>query len=364
MPKVIQFEGQTHEFPDDFTDVEISNALKGVAAPSQEVPQHPATTLMHDVLKGAGKGVARTALGAVETVSNLVQKIPGMPEPLVSKEQFASARQMTDPSNTAQRVGQNTEQVAELFAGGAGKLGIKAASKVPAVLSIPARMAGAAVESGGVTAAQTGGDPRATAISAGLGAATNLIPSAASAFAKNLREDEAVPLATKYIKDLTDKATTKLDKLPKSWQQFAQVKAPGPGDLTKAIEKGGELIKKYGLTGKASDAQAISRAPLALRKHLTELSAQLEKPHSFGWLSPGIVAGALGYGTLGANPVVGVPLTVLAGIRALGNKYPGPTAKFLDTAAPYVEGATRAGSGSAATILDQQLEDELLRRQR
>jgi hypothetical protein len=41
MPKLIQFEGQTHKFPDDFTDAEISQALSQPAPVAQAAKPNP-----------------------------------------------------------------------------------------------------------------------------------------------------------------------------------------------------------------------------------------------------------------------------------------------------------------------------------
>jgi len=72
MPKRIEFEGQIHEFPDDFTDQEISKALSGSNSSSMnneqpnEEKENPYGILKNsrsgiDVLRDVGAGVARGA---------------------------------------------------------------------------------------------------------------------------------------------------------------------------------------------------------------------------------------------------------------------------------------------------------------
>jgi hypothetical protein len=60
MPQTIQFEGQTHEFPDDFTDAEISHALSQ-SAPAV-APGKPSVAT--DVSKAAVTGAAKAAISA------------------------------------------------------------------------------------------------------------------------------------------------------------------------------------------------------------------------------------------------------------------------------------------------------------
>lgn len=45
MPIEVEFEGQVHEFPDDFTDAEIAAALEGLSAPKQATPLPPSATI-------------------------------------------------------------------------------------------------------------------------------------------------------------------------------------------------------------------------------------------------------------------------------------------------------------------------------
>jgi hypothetical protein len=61
----IDFEGTTHEFPDDFTDQEISAALRSSAKnPIDRLPE--------------GAAPFRGAVGGVETMANMVSALPGM----------------------------------------------------------------------------------------------------------------------------------------------------------------------------------------------------------------------------------------------------------------------------------------------
>jgi len=76
MPKIVEFEGARHEFPDDFTDQEISDALAGASAPAAPAAAVPAPAAqaapvassaplinrqVRAGLQGAGKGVAELA---------------------------------------------------------------------------------------------------------------------------------------------------------------------------------------------------------------------------------------------------------------------------------------------------------------
>lgn len=94
MPRLIQFEGQTHQFPDDFTDAEISQALSQPAPaakppfdpskpfeavavkpafdpskPFEAAPEKP--TALHDIRNGMNTGAAKALMGIPTMVPDI-----------------------------------------------------------------------------------------------------------------------------------------------------------------------------------------------------------------------------------------------------------------------------------------------------
>ena len=76
----IQFEGQTHEFPDNFSDADISAALGSMPPPAQ--PLSPAMTTGLDVLKSGGIGLAKGAIGMVGLPGDIGSMVSGAGEAL------------------------------------------------------------------------------------------------------------------------------------------------------------------------------------------------------------------------------------------------------------------------------------------
>lgn len=130
-------DGVVHNFPDDATDQEISEALNAPPATGRTTEDGKARSWIDtakDVAIGVGKGALHTALDAGELMGSIpvpgVVDLPallqGKPatlsravdtaygQPGVSDAGFAAAREDTGYTNTPQRVGGALETVAEL----------------------------------------------------------------------------------------------------------------------------------------------------------------------------------------------------------------------------------------------------------
>lgn len=176
MPKQVEFEGQIHEFPDDFTDAEISSALKAIpAANAATSPQAKTWTQLagdvagtaEDVAIGAGKRLVETGVRG----GALLRKIPGI-EWL--SEKFPSVNVPITPTSTAQKIGGALEQGAELLAPSRAvtSAGLKAAEILGAkgALGVLPRMAVEGAGSAGLAAAQ-GASPGGAVAAGVIGAA-------------------------------------------------------------------------------------------------------------------------------------------------------------------------------------------------
>ncbi len=164
MPRVVKGpDGVIRRFPDDATDDEIRAALE--SSPAAAAPNDGALARLGRMLSStgyaAGNAVVGGGKGAVNTVSglgDLARMIPGVS----ALDRVMTPIQInTTPSNAAQTMGYYGEQIGEFFTptGMVGRLG-----KIAEI-----------VKAAGLTAAQTGGDPTATGLSALL---TGIVPGA------------------------------------------------------------------------------------------------------------------------------------------------------------------------------------------
>jgi hypothetical protein len=128
------------------------------------------------VLQGAAKGAASTGVG----IGALARKVAGLP-PLPADTYKAD----TETSGFAQGAGKFLEQAAEFAIPGSS------VGKALKGAGLATRALGQAATAGAVGAAQSGGDPMATGISAGLGGAGELVPAAISG-AKGLLNNKAL----------------------------------------------------------------------------------------------------------------------------------------------------------------------------
>jgi len=184
-------DGVVHVFPDDATDAEISAALEVLQAPARSAsppPMPPASpgflatagNTALDFATGAVKGLGRSVVGAGELVAAIPgvgpaieagYRMAGAPVNVRASLAAAKAQPELTASNTAQRVGQGAEQIAEFFALPTSKAGLLA------------RIGTEAAGAGLLTAAQ-GGSPTAGAVA---GAAGPIIGKAAAPVAEFLR---------------------------------------------------------------------------------------------------------------------------------------------------------------------------------
>lgn len=210
MPRTVQFEGQTHQFPDDATDDEIQQALSGGSSAKSQ-PNGESTldaAYRYSGLKGVVEGVKGAAKELAATSSGinaLGRKIPGVAK--VSDAVFgppASPEQMQEiakPSNPAQAVGKAAMNVAEFAApGGAVERGAAMLSRAPNAARILAKAVLEGASAGTVAGLQSGGDPKtmgtaaaaAGATSGVMGAAKAMLPSK-TALAKRLYQSALKP---------------------------------------------------------------------------------------------------------------------------------------------------------------------------
>jgi hypothetical protein len=132
------------KFPGVYDDLPTTDAAASKPVPAAE---RTWTDTLRDSVGGVRAGVATTVFGG----GDLIRRATGM-ERIVDQPEVRAA--MTPPDSTAGRVAMTAEQIGEFFlpTGVVGK-----AAKVAEV-----------VKAGALTAAQTGGSPTATALSAGL----------------------------------------------------------------------------------------------------------------------------------------------------------------------------------------------------
>lgn len=193
--KVIEIEGDT---PPTQADLDAIFARLNPPAAFD-----PAMSALRDAAIGAAKGVGRTAVG----LGRLVHKIPGVSRLAGEMPADAESQLGLDATNTAQRVGQVLEQLAEfLVPAGAGKraaltVGSKLAKVagggriVQGAAKMAPRVAVDAATSAGVTAAQGGDASTAGAV----GAAVPVAGKVATAVGRKVAS-KAVPLVRAAIK--------------------------------------------------------------------------------------------------------------------------------------------------------------------
>jgi hypothetical protein len=167
----------------DLWDLKASAAPKAAPVPPA-APTEPANTLRDPVI-GFGKGAAKTAVN----LGRLVHKIPGVSAVLGEIPADAEAALGLEPTNTAQRIGEGVERIAEFLIPGAAaeRAAVAVASKVAPVLGKASRLTSRAAAQGGTSAGVAtaqGGD--ATTAGA-LGAALPGAGAVAGATARSLR---------------------------------------------------------------------------------------------------------------------------------------------------------------------------------
>lgn len=183
MPKTIRYEGQTHQFPDDFSDADIQAALS-MAQPAKPAP---AQSGILDVAADAATGVGKGVLSTVVHGGDLIRRGLGM-ERIVEKPEVKA---LITPTTTAQKVGYGVEQAAEFLVPGAAvsraAKGVQAATsgmRGGGIVNAYGRAVLEGAAAGAVSGVQTGGDTGAMRDSALTGWALSGAGSAIVAGAK------------------------------------------------------------------------------------------------------------------------------------------------------------------------------------
>lgn len=255
MPQTIEFNGETHQFPDDFTDADIAKALGGNGSParpdfSQNPP--PVSVTMDTRPKGL-QSVASTGPSAGAMGMSLAS---GLPQNPTSAGEVLKILGKSSAGTAA--------MMAPVFTGGA---------------SIPVQAAVNAA-SGGVQSAMMGGDTKEIATSAGLGGllgiGSGMIPRAAPAIATlkklaGIAPDSSVPLRNS-IDPLVD-----ILKEAASGGQKPKVVT----DLLKRVNQGGPLTYEearrfYSNTSRIS-ADEAGRLTDNMRRLLGDLRAAMHQ---------------------------------------------------------------------------------------
>lgn len=164
--------------------------------PLQALNSNPITGTIHDIAGGVDKSVAGTVAGVAnigKNIGNAVGNIPGLgfmktPDNSVSNQSIKNVEDFSKPTNAGETVGKIGGDIAQFFIPGgaeveAGKavdkavdtakfaeqFGQKAGDTLSGILKVLGHSGVSATSAGGVTAAQTGGDPRATIAGAAAG---------------------------------------------------------------------------------------------------------------------------------------------------------------------------------------------------
>lgn len=139
MPKRIDFEGQVHEFPDDFTDEDIAAALESMAMPAAASKGMMAPSRA-DETRNPGQNIDEFLEGAAGRVIDAGKNLPGMVANAVSLPFKTAYGMVTDPVNTvtgaAETVGSYPGMIWEGVKGTVGD----------ALSGDPARMGSASVD--------------------------------------------------------------------------------------------------------------------------------------------------------------------------------------------------------------------------
>jgi hypothetical protein len=120
---------------------------------------------------GAAKGVLSTVKGASDVITSLSPPLKRF------NERFSIDTGINlQPQNTGEQIGKAAEQIGEFFVpGGAVARGAKALGGASKLGQFAARTGLEALSAGGVTAAQTGGDPGSVKTAAGIAAAVPIV---------------------------------------------------------------------------------------------------------------------------------------------------------------------------------------------
>jgi hypothetical protein len=223
-----------------------------------------------DAIVGAGKGAARTAVGA----GRLVQMIPGVTRLTGEIPEGAESALGLDPTNTAQRVGMGVEQAAEFFLPGGALRRAPAVAKLISRAPTAGRATAEGLIGGGVSALQ-GGDVT-TGAAFGLagplaGKAVGAAASRAGGVASRLNTQartqigQALDPTTRRMKAKTTRITPEIQKRGMTGSREAIL-----SDATdKAAALGKQIDTELVIAGKRPIDLADARRRLAAMKGAT-----------------------------------------------------------------------------------------------
>ena len=126
MPRQIELDGVTHEFPDDATDEEIAQALGGDSASAQPAAPvesvHPLRNFAQGIpgfVKGVGNSAASTAIGLTEIPGKTAQFF-GSDFGKGYTDVADKAREELAPKSLAENYAHKAENLAEFYIPGMG----------------------------------------------------------------------------------------------------------------------------------------------------------------------------------------------------------------------------------------------------
>ena len=111
--------------PKSQSSIDLSSGLVPKSSTTQGVPESHWLAATGDTLKELAKGVGEGAMQTVNSVSRVINKIPGVGETLAPSSGIAAARNIATPANKTQRIGAGIEQAAE-FMTPMGEMGLPA----------------------------------------------------------------------------------------------------------------------------------------------------------------------------------------------------------------------------------------------
>lgn len=240
MAKRIEYQGQIHEFPDDFTDEEISGALSAQSAPQTWAEKlgvsNAPTKAVLDLIEGAAAGGATTMFQG----GDIIRRGLGM-ERVIDRPEVQQA--MRAPESIPGTLGKFGEQTAEFLVPGTQLT--KAVKAAPLL----GRMAAEGALSAGVTGLQSGGNLRSMAEAGGLGAgvagATGALRSAPGRAAAN------------WLRESAEKEYARVLNATKQGNKWISQNVAVP----ELIDRGVRAFTTKGLLGRATDtANAMGKA--------------------------------------------------------------------------------------------------------
>jgi hypothetical protein len=385
--KRIEFEGQIHEFPADFTDADIAKALRSVSTGAVEkarerdarmgmsaAPPPNVFSVVADMLEGDTGivgGAAKNVLGLVTGAGKLAREyIPGVAK---LDDLVRPAIVDTTVRTPGEKLGSAGAEIASyaIPAGSAEKLTASVARNAGPAIKVLARAGGQATVAGAHAAAREGDLNAATvpAIIAGgvpIGGAVlrktaeqTLYPAVRSAVAPGgILDDFFANVGMRPSNRAVAGQTA--ENLDEALRQVREVGLTGNrGDwdkIAKWLESRRDQFAeaRQGMRDAGLATEPMRQAATQLRAEedlLHRLSEELAKYHPETGFSP-FGTGGLGY--LFGGPKTGVPMAIVEAVR---KRFPAWSAAQLDRGASLLMQPAAPAAASA-------LADELMRREK